>query len=166
MLGLDGILAGVAKNDRSDLEQFLKAFKPSIRKTALKLREFVWDLYPDSNELIYDGPAALAFGWSRSGRTGDTFCSIAIYNNEGVLFGFLKGAALSDPRNMLEGEGKHYRYIRVADISEFPRDYACELLAEAYENALRNGKSVKDPPAGQTIVKSISAKKRRPPRSV
>ena len=139
---------------------FLKLSNPEFERSH---SNFVWNLYPDSNELIYDGPAALAFGWSKSGRTSDTYCSIAIYNNEGVLFGFLKGAALSDPRGLLEGAGKHYRYIRVRDVSAFPRNYARKLLAEAYDNALRGGKVVKDALAGQTIVKSISAKKRRPP---
>src|SRR5881227_2852705 len=117
----------MAKQDTNDLKGFLEAFAPGIQEIALALRDFVWELYPDSNELIYDGPAALAFGWTKSGRAGDTFCSIAIYNNEGVLFGFLKGEALADPRGLLEGNGKHYRYIRVTDISAFPRDYARKL---------------------------------------
>jgi hypothetical protein len=154
----------MAKQDTDELIGFLDAFEPRIRETALELRNFVWDLYPDSNELIYDGPAALAFGWTKSGRTGDTFCSVAIYNNAGVLFGFLKGAALSDPLGPLEGDGKQYRYIRVTDVSTFPREYAGKLLSESYDNALRDSKNTSDAPVGQTIVKSISAKKRRPPK--
>lgn len=155
----------MAKQDTGELNGFLEAFEPRIRTIALELRDFVWDRYPDSNEMIYDGPAALAFGWTKSGRTGDTFCSIAIYNNASVLFGFLKGASLSDPLGLLEGNGKQYRYIRVTDVSTFPREYAGKLLSESYDNALRDSKSIKDAPAGQTIVKSISEKKRRPPRS-
>jgi hypothetical protein len=156
----------MGKLDTGELNGFLEAFEPGIREIALELRDFVWDIYPDSNELIYDGPAALAFGWSRSGRTSETFCSIAIYNNAGVLFGFLKGTELSDPLGMLEGEGKQYRYFRVTDISTFPLAYARKLLSESYDNSQRNAKSVKDAPTGQTIVRSISAKKRRPPRPV
>ena len=152
----------MAKGDRSEVNRFLEAFEPSIRKTALKLRDLLWDLYPECNELIYDGPAALAFGWTRSGRTGDTFCSIAIYNNEGVLFGFLKGSELSDPEGLLEGGGKHYRYIRVKNFSSFPQKYACELLSQAYKNALANSKDLDNAPSGQTVVKSVSQKKRRP----
>jgi hypothetical protein len=155
----------MAKQDTGELTGFLEAFEPEIRKIAFELRDFVWDLYPDSNELIYDGPAALAFGWTKSGRTGDVFCSIAIYNNAGVLFGFLKGAALSDPLGLLEGDGKQYRYIRVSDVLKFPMEYASKLLSESYDNALRDSKSIKDAPTGQTIVKSISEKKRRPPKS-
>jgi hypothetical protein len=154
----------MAKQDTGELIGFLEAFEPRISAIALELRDFVWDRYPDSNELIYDGPAALAFGWTKSGRTGDTFCSIAIYNNAGVLFGFLKGATLSDPLGLLEGNGKQYRYTRVTDLSIFPREYAARLLSESYDNSLRDSKSTKDAPTGQTIVKSISAKKRRPPK--
>jgi len=34
------------------------------------LREFVWDLYPDSNELIYDNYNAVAFGWTPTEKMG------------------------------------------------------------------------------------------------
>jgi len=34
--------------------------------TAPWLGNFVWDRYSQCNEFIYDGPAALAFGWTRS----------------------------------------------------------------------------------------------------
>ena len=152
----------MAKHDKADLLGFLAAFDPAIQSIALDLREFVWDLYPHCNELIYDGPAALAFGWGPTDRAGDIFCSCAIYNNDGVLFGFLKGHVLKDPDKLLEGEGKQYRYIRVRDMSNFPRQYAKKLLSEAYENSVSIAKNVAKAPSGTTIVKSISKKKRRP----
>jgi len=154
----------VAKQDKADLLAALDAFAPGIQSIALELREFVWDLYPIANELIYDGPAALADGFSTTDRAGDAFCSIAIYNNKRVMFGFVKGSALSDPAGLLEGEGKFWRYIPVSDIDVFPRNYAEQLLAEAYENSIRAAKKLDQAPSGQTIVKSISQKKRRPAR--
>jgi hypothetical protein len=152
----------VAKEDTSELLGFLKAFSPGIQAIALSLRDLVWYLYPNSNELIYDGPVALAFGFSQTDRAGDVFCSIAIYGNKDVQFGFTKGSVLSDPAGLLEGEGKHWRYIRVRDIDEFPRDYAERLLAESHSNSLRDAKDLDTAPAGKTIVKSVSSKKRRP----
>lgn len=152
----------MGKQDTGELLGFLDAFAPGIQAIALHLRDLVWDLYPNANELIYDGPAALADGFSTTDRAGDAFCSIAIYGNKDVQFGFTKGDVLSDPAGLLEGAGKHWRYIRVRDLGEFRRDYAEQLLAESHENSLRNAKRLDKAPAGQTIVKSVSLKKRRP----
>lgn len=62
----------MGKETTKDLIKFLKPFPDSVKETTLKLRDFIWDLYPDSNEIIYDNYNALAIGFSTSDRTGDT----------------------------------------------------------------------------------------------
>jgi len=66
------------KETIKDLLKFLKPFPKEKQEIALWLREFVWDLYPQCNELIYDNYNALAFGWSPTDRVGHTFCNIAV----------------------------------------------------------------------------------------
>lgn len=155
----------MAKEDVQELLKFLEPFDEKIAETALWLRDFVWDRYPECIELIYDGPAALAFGWTPSGRTSDTFITIAIYNNACVQFGFYYGAVLRDPKKVLEGEGKQYRFVRVTDTKDFPVKYVIGLMHEAHTNSLATMKSMTDLPKGSTVVKSVSAKKRRPIRN-
>jgi hypothetical protein len=150
----------MGKQHDTELRQFLSVFPEDLQKRALFLRDFVWDLYPQSNELIYDNYNALAFGWGLSDRLGDVFCSIAVYKS--INFGFNRGNELTDPQKKLLGEGNVYRYLKVHDLKDFPRKYARELLAEAHANALARFKPGKTPLHGTTIVKSISAKKRRP----
>lgn len=152
----------MAKEDVKDLLLFLKPFDPAIADTALWLRDIVWELYPECNELIYDGPAALAFGWTPSERTSDTFCTIAIYNNECVQFGFYWGNLLEDEEGILEGNGKQYRFIRVKGAATFPKDAAIGLLQQAYANSIAKAKGMATAFKGKTVVKSISEKKRRP----
>lgn len=152
----------MAKEDVKDLLLFLQPFDPVIAETALWLRDFVWDLYPECNELIYDGPAALAFGWTPSERTSDTFCTIAIYNNECVQFGFYKGMLLDNEDAILEGSGKQYRFIRVKGAATFPKEAATKLLSQAFANSLATAKGLETASKGTTVVKSISEKKRRP----
>jgi hypothetical protein len=48
------------KDEVTDLLRFLYEFSPEVREKAIWLREFVWDLYPQANELIYDNYNALA----------------------------------------------------------------------------------------------------------
>ncbi len=151
----------MGKADYKDLLKFLKPFPKEVRALALWLREFVWDLYPDCNELIYDNYNALAFGWSPTDRVGHVFCSIAVgRTTHNVHFGFYWGSQISDPKKILLGDGKQYRYILVTSEKEFPKMYMKKLLKEAWANSLAKVKDPKQIIKGQTITKSVSAKKR------
>ncbi len=152
----------MSKEDNKDLLKFLKPFPAEVRAIALWLREFVWDLYPDCNELIYDNYNALAFGWSPTDRVGHVFCSIAVgRTTHNVHFGFYWGSQISDPKKILLGGGKQYRYILVTAEKEFPKSYMKKLLKEAWTNSLAKVKDPKQIIKGQTITKSVSAKKRK-----
>ena len=152
----------MGQEDTKDLLKFIKPFSEENKELALWLREFVWKLYPRCNELIYDNYNALAFGWSTSGRLGDTFCSIAVFGKPYLHFGFYWGNQIADPEKMLEGKGNQYRYIKVYNKKDFPKAYITKLMKEAYANSLGKLKEGKLVVKGQTITKSISAKKRRP----
>jgi hypothetical protein len=152
----------MSKEQTNDLLKFLKPFEKDITENVLWLREFVWDLYPQANELIYDNYNALAVGWSPTDRVGHTFCSIAVgRTSKNVHFGFYWGSEISDPDQILLGEGNQYRYILVPDKNKFPKAYIKKLVKEAYTNSLAKVKDKKQIMNGQTIVKSISAKKRQ-----
>jgi hypothetical protein len=151
----------MSKEETKDLLKFLKPFSDDTKEIALWLREFVWDLYPQTNELIYDNYNALAFGWSPTDKVGHTFCSIAVgRTSKNIHFGFYWGSEIADPDNILLGEGNQYRYILVKSIDQFPKSYIKKLMKEAYHNSLAKVKDAKQIHNGQTITKSISAAKR------
>lgn len=151
----------MGKDQTKDQLNFLLPFGDEITEIVLWLRAFVWDLYPQTNELIYDNYNALAFGWSPTEKVGHTFCSISIFRtNKNIHFGFYWGSELSDPEKNLIGKGNQYRYILVKDKSDFPKKYIQKLLKEAYANSLAKVKDKKQLIHGQTIVKSVSTKKR------
>jgi hypothetical protein len=151
----------VALQDVADLKKFLKPFSPDIRETVLWLRDFVWDLFPKSNELIYDNYNALAFGWSPSDRVGHVFCNIAIGRTSlNIQFGFYWGSQIADPEKKLIGNGNQYRYFLVKNRNDFPKTYMKKLLKEAFVNSMLKVKDPKQIMEGKTIVKSISAVKR------
>jgi hypothetical protein len=151
----------MSKEETKDLLKFLKPFSNDIKETVLWLRDFVWDLYPQTNELIYDNYNALAFGWSPTDKVGHTFCSIAVgRTSKNIHFGFYWGSQISDPKKILLGEGNQYRYILVKKIDEFPKAYIKKLVKDAYENSVSKVKDPKQFLNGQTITKSISQAKR------
>ena len=151
----------MSKEQTKDLLKFLDPFSDEIIDLVMWLREFTWDLYPQANELICHNYNAVAFGWSPTDRLGHTFCSIAVgRSSNNIHFGFYWGNELADPDNILLGQGNQYRYILVTDKKKFPKTYIKKLLKEAYSNSLAKVKDQKQIMNGQTIVKSISDKKR------
>jgi len=151
----------MSREETKDLLKFLKPFGNEITELVLWMRELVWDMYPDTNELIYDNYNALAFGWSPTDKVGHTFCSIAVgRTSKNVHFGFYWGNLLSDPKKILLGEGNQYRYILVTDRNKFPISYIKKLIKEAYAYSLEKVKDKKQIRNGLTIVKSVSEKKR------
>jgi hypothetical protein len=157
----------MSKEETQDLLKFLKPFPAEIQERALWLRAFIWDLYPDCNELIYDNYNALAFGWSPTDRVGHTFCSIAVgRSSHNVHFGFYWGSQIADPKHVLLGGGNQYRYILVSSKEEFPKAYIKKLMKEAYANSLAKVKDSKQIIHGATITKSISAAKRSAKRAL
>jgi len=151
----------MSKEHTKDLLKFLKPFSSGINEIVLWLRDFVWDLYPQTNELIYDNYNAVAFGWSPTDKVGHTFCSIAIgRTSKNIHFGFYWGSELDDPEKILLGQGNQYRYILVNNVKTFPKTYINKLIADAYTNSLSKVKDKGQIRNGLTITKSISDKKR------
>jgi hypothetical protein len=151
----------MGKNETRDLQSFLKPYPAEVQEMALWLRAFVWDLYPDANELIYDNYNAVAFGWSLTDRLGHTFCSVAVMPRY-VHFGFYRGSELEDPEKILLGKGNQYRYIIVEHKENFPESYIRKLIREAYSNALDRVDDKSLLQKGRTITKSISPIRKRP----
>jgi hypothetical protein len=153
----------MSQKDTNALVKFLKPFPGDVRDRALWLRDFVWRLYPNANELIYDNYNAVAFGWSPTDRMGDLFCSIAVgRSSHNVHFGFYWGSKIDDPEGILLGQGNQYRYILVHKKSEFPKAYIKKLMKEAYAYSITKMKVNKQVFKGETITKSISRSKRPP----
>lgn len=151
----------MSKEQTSDLMKFLKPFSDDKKKVAFKLRDFVWDLYPKTNELVYDNYNAVAFGWSPTDKVGDTFSTVAVFRtNENIHFGFYWGSEIKDPEKVLIGKGRQYRYILIDNFDKFPKTYIKKLLKEAYANSMAKLKDGQALPNGQTIIKSISTNKR------
>ncbi len=147
--------------ESTELLKFLTPFSDEVKETALWLRDLVWDLYPESNELIYDNYNALAFGFSLTDTAGDAFCSIAVFS-KWVNFGFNRGSEIEDGDKILIGNGSLYRYLKVTDKESFPAKPIRKLLGLAHVNALARLKEGKTSIKGETIVKMQLQKKRRP----
>jgi hypothetical protein len=118
------------------------------------LRDFILELHPDSNELLYHTHALTAV-FSLSEKLGDAFCMLPIYTHH-VNLGFNKGTLLPDPHQLLTGTGNLIRHIPVATPADY-RNAKVEALvyaaiAQAQADMAKPSKSI-----GKTISK-ISAR--------
>ena len=113
------------------------------------LRQYILELYPDSNELLYHTHALTAV-FSISDKLSDAFCMLPIYSNH-LNLGFNKGTLLKDPHKLLTGTGNLIRHIDVKDASDYRNPKVEALILEAIDFAIKDMDKVT-----KSIAKTIS----------
>lgn len=117
--------------------QFLLDFKDQALIDLFKdLREYILDLYPDSNELLYHTHALTAV-FSISDKLADAFCMLPIYTNH-LNLGFNKGALLQDPNKLLTGTGNLIRHIDIKKPGDYRNPKVKALINEAINFAIKD----------------------------
>ncbi|MCE2996795.1 MAG: DUF1801 domain-containing protein [Cyclobacteriaceae bacterium] len=114
------------------------------------LREYILEIHPDSNEMLYH-THALTTVFSISDKLGDAFCMLPIYTNH-VNLGFNKGTLLKDPHQLLTGTGNLIRHIPV----ENPKDYRNKKVKDLIKSAVQLAIDEMDKPSsvkGKVISK-------------
>lgn len=117
--------------------QFLLDFKdPDLVHLFKDLREYILELCPDSNELIYHTHALTAV-FSISDKLSDAFCMLPIYTNH-LNLGFNKGTLLKDPDRLLTGTGNLIRHIDVREPGDYRNPKVMTLIKEAIDFAIKD----------------------------
>ena len=145
------------KNSRpihSDFQFFLDLKDQEVIELFKDLRQYILELYPDCNELLYHAHALTAV-FSISEKLSDAFCMLPIYTNHFNL-GFNKGTLLKDPNQLLTGTGKLIRHIDVKTSNDYRNPKVTALIQEAIDFAKKD----MDKPT-KSIGKTISKIKRK-----
>ena len=117
--------------------QFLLDFKDQeVIELFTDLRQYILELCPDSNELLYHTHALTAV-FSISDKLSDAFCMLPIYTNH-LNLGFNKGTLLKDPKNLLTGTGNLIRHIDVKKPTDYRNPKVKALLQEAIDFAIKD----------------------------
>lgn len=93
------------------------------------LREYVLEIYPNANEVLYHTHALTAV-FSISEKLSDAFCMINIYSNH-LNLGFNKGTLIKDPNQLLIGTGNLIRHIPIASTADYKNKKVKELIKAA-----------------------------------
>jgi hypothetical protein len=100
------------------------------------LREFILEICPDSNELLYHTHALTAV-FSISDKLSDAFCMLPIYTNH-LNLGFNKGTLIHDPHQLLTGTGNLIRHIPIATAKDYRNKKVKDLIKAAASFAVKD----------------------------
>lgn len=138
----------------TDFQRLLNLKNQDLIDLFSDAREYILELYPDSNELLYHTHALTAV-FSISDKLSDAFCMLPIYTNH-MNLGFNKGTLLKDPNKLLTGTGNLIRHIDIKKSSDYRNPSVNNLLTEAISFALKD----MDKPT-KSIGKTISKIKKK-----
>lgn len=133
-----------------NFQKYLNLKNKELINLYTDLRNYILELHPDSNELLYH-THALTSVYTISEKLSDGFCMLPIYTNH-VNLGFHKGALLDDPNNLLTGTGKLIRHIPI----NTPKDYRNPKVKKLIKAAIKFAIEDMDKPStskGMTISK-------------
>ena len=116
---------------------FLLDFKEKkVIELFKDLREFILEIYPDCNELLYH-THALTTVFSISEKLSDAFCMLPIYSNH-LNLGLNKGTLLNDPHKLLIGTGNLIRHIPVDTAKDYRNKKVKDLIKTAVDFAIKD----------------------------
>jgi hypothetical protein len=139
--------------------EYLKLLVPygeAIQKLALTARELILEEAPEASEFVYE-VYTVADHFSFTKRPGDAFVFTTTHA-KWVNLGFNFGALLSDPADLLRGEGKMIRHIRISQATDLEAPGVRELVVAAIAQAERPEGKGETP---FTIVRTAPSNKKR-----
>lgn len=138
-----------------DFQYYLDLKSGEVADLFCDARNYLLELYPDCNELLYHTHALTAV-FSVSDKLSDAFCMLPIYSNH-VNLGFNKGTLISDPHRLLTGTGNLIRHIDIKTPADYRNPEVAALVRSAIDFAIKD----MDKPT-KTTGKTISKIKAKP----
>ena len=143
-------------NAETQLTSFIGKFDAKDQRLIREVRKAVRRRFTGAWELVYDNYNFFVIGYSPTERPSDSIVSIAARAGS-VGLCFIRGAALPDPKKLLQGSGNQTRFIRLDSADVLARPEIEALIASAIARARA---PLPSPGRGRLIIRSISAKQR------
>jgi hypothetical protein len=119
------------------IEAFFAGYPPDVQAISRTLRAMVQDCMPQAHEILFASHNHIGYGWSESMRDRIVYiCPLKDY----VRLGFMYGTHLADPDQMLVGEGKRLRHVKVRSVQEAGHAALEQLVEAAWADALTHMK--------------------------
>jgi hypothetical protein len=109
----------------STIDRFLADYPPDVRVLAGATRRFLAKAFPGSTETLDVTARLIAYSYG-PGYKG-LVCTLLL-SRSGVKIGVVHGAALPDPKGLLEGSGKVHRHVALKTPADLERPGLKSLL--------------------------------------
>jgi len=119
----------MSDSNTAEFEKILVDFDPSIQDLARQARALVFDVLPQTVEVVWPRQRNAGYGTGPK-KMSEHFCWIAPAKQH-VSLGFYYGAELPDPEKLLEGTGKLMRHVKIRIVE----DLQCPALRDLIEVA-------------------------------
>ncbi len=112
------------------IEALFALYSPDVQAISRMLRSSARQVMPTAHEFVYHA----AVNYAVSDSAFDRICYIAPQKNY-VTLGFFFGSHLADPHNLLLGEGKRLRHVKVRSLAEASNPALGLLMKAAWGDA-------------------------------
>lgn len=110
-------------------EDVIAAAPPEIQALSRTVRALLADVMPGITEVPWARQKIAGYGVGPK-KMSQHFCYIAPFKKH-LNFGFMYGAHLPDPQNLLEGKGADLRHVKIRKAADLEQAGLRELIAEA-----------------------------------
>jgi hypothetical protein len=117
--------------NRIPVEEFLSNLPANVQAITRELCAVARKKMPGAHEFIYHN----AVGYSVSDSPFDRICYVWPQEKGYVNFGFFFGGQLPDPKNLLIGDGKRLRHVKVWSVEEAKNPALAKLIAQTWKEA-------------------------------
>jgi hypothetical protein len=120
------------------IADFLANYPPDMQAITQRLRQLVNDEILRGQEVLYADQNHI--GYSFSGKASERIlyiCPLQKY----VRLGFMRGTLLPDPQQLLVGEGKWLRHIKIKTLEQANAPAVRALVKAAWDYGLGERKS-------------------------
>ena len=122
------------------IEEFFAGYSSDVQAISRKLRTMVKSAMPQANEILFTSHNHIGYSFSES--MGDRICYICPMK-DCVRLGFMGGAHLADPDQMLEGTGKQLRHVKIRTLKDASHPALKRLVKAAWVDAKKQMKEKK-----------------------
>lgn len=107
-------------------EKTIETFSEDIKNLARETRKLVFDILPETVEVVWVQQKNTGFGTGEKKNT-EHFCWLMPATRH-VNLGFNYGAELPDPHKLLEGTGKMFRHVKIKSVEQLRDENLITLL--------------------------------------
>ena len=109
-------------------EVIVKA-SPEVQALARVARELLAEVMPGITEVPWARQKIAGYGVGPK-KMSEHFCYLAPFKNH-LNFGFMYGAHLPDPENLLEGSGADLRHVKIRSLADLEQPALRQLVEDA-----------------------------------